>query len=93
MSYGGMDWRNMFVAPPSGNKASFAETVAFNIWAQRQDNIEKLIWELAMSDDPNDEWNQMIAFTHAGFIGAEDLTDAEREYVETEIAKRWEERG
>lgn len=88
-----MSWRDFFVTPPSGEKVSFAETVAFNVWAQRTSSIEGLINELAAADDPNDEWTQTVAFVHAGFNGAEDLSDAEREYVETEIAKRWEERG
>ncbi len=84
-----MSWHDWFVTPPSGENASFAETVAFNIWAQRTSSIEGLINELAAADDPNDEWTQEVAFVHAGFNGVEDLTDAEREYVETEIAKRW----
>lgn len=84
-----MAWQNWFVTPPSGGKASFAETVAFNIWAHRTSSIETLIEELAAADDPNDETAQMIAFTKAGFLGVEDLTAAEIEYVQNEVAKRW----
>jgi len=84
-----MAWQNWFVTHPSGGKASFAETVAFNIWAHRTSSIETLIEELAAADDPNDETAQMVAFTKAGFLGVEDLTAAEIEYVQDEVAKRW----
>ena len=84
-----MAWQNWFVTPPSGEKASFAETVAFNVWAHRTSSIETLIEELAAADDPNDETAQMIAFTKAGFLGVDDLTAAEIEYVQDEVAKRW----
>lgn len=84
-----MAWQNWFVTPPSGDKASFAETVAFNIWAHRTSSIETLINELAAADDPNDETAQMVAFTKAGFLGVDDLTQAEIEYVQDEVARRW----
>lgn len=80
-----MAWQDWFVTPPSGKDASFAETVAFNIWANRTSKIEQLINELAAAEDPNDEWTQQVAFVHAG-IG--DLLDSEVEYVQDEIAKR-----
>lgn len=80
---------NSFVTPPSGADASFAETLAYNIWAYRMDRIDSLIEELAAAEDPNDEWTQMVAFTHAGFLGVEDLSQAELEYVQEEIANRW----
>jgi len=84
-----MAWQNWFVTPPSGKDASFVETVAFNIWANRTSRIEGLINELAAAADPNDEWTQQRAFANAGFNDADDLTDSERSYVESEIAKRW----
>lgn len=83
-----MGWQNWFITPPSGDKASFAETVAFNVWAHRMSAIETLINELAAADDPNDEWAQEVAFTKAGFLGVSDLTQAEIEYVQDEVAKR-----
>ena len=84
-----MAWQDWFVTPPSGDKASFAETVAFNVWAHRTSAIKTLINELAAADDPNDETAQMVAFTKAGFLGVEDLTESEIEYVQDEVAKRW----
>lgn len=84
-----MAWQDWFVTPPSGDKASFAETVAFNVWAHRTSAIETLINELAAVDDPNDETAQMVAFTKAGFLGVDDLTKSEIEYVQDEVAKRW----
>lgn len=77
----------LIFAPNKG--ATFAETVAFNIYASRQSRIEQLINELAAVDDPNDETVQMVAFTHAGFLSADDLFPDEKEYVEKEIARRW----
>ena len=84
-----MAWQDWFVTPPSGDKASFAETVAFNVWAHRTGAIETLINELAAANDPNDETAQMVAFTKAGFLGVDDLTESEIEYVQDEVAKRW----
>lgn len=81
-------WDTMLISSPRDG-ASLAETMAFNIYASRQSRIEQLIDELAAADDPNDEWTQQVAFTHAGFLGAEDLIGGEQEYIESEIAKRW----
>lgn len=78
-----------FITPPNRN-ASFAETVAFNIYASRQDRIEHLINELAAVEDPNDELAQEIAFANAGFTDVNDLLPYEKEYVEKEIARRWQ---
>lgn len=83
-----MSLLNMMVNAPNRN-ASFAETMAFNIFASRQERIETLINELAAAEDPNDGWTQTKAFDKAGFLSADDLLDSEREYVEKEIARRW----
>ena len=79
---------SFFIDPPS-NRDDFVEKMAFNIYASRQSRIDQLIDELAVAADPNDEWTQTVAFTHAGFINADDLLPDEREYVEKEIASRW----
>lgn len=84
-----MAWQDWFVTPPSGEKANFAETVAFNMWANRTSRIETLIEELAAADDPNDITAQRNAFIKAGFLGVSDLTAAEIEYVQDEVANRW----
>lgn len=84
-----MAWQDWFVTPPSGDKATFAETVAFNVWANRTSRIEQLIDELAAADDPNDSATQNAAFARAGFLSADDLTDSEIEYAQEEIARRW----
>lgn len=83
-----MSLLNMMVSAPRPN-ASFTETMAFNIYASRQERIETLINELAAAGDPNDEWEQARAFDKAGFLSADDLLDSEREYVEKEISRRW----
>lgn len=83
-----MNILDTLLSAPNPN-AGFAETVAFNIYASRQSRIETLIRELAAADDPNDETTQMIAFTHAGFLGVDDLFSDEIAYVEKEVSNRW----
>ena len=77
-----------FLDPPGG-RTSFSHTMAYNIWAYRMSRIERLIDELAAAPDPNDPEAQDRALANAGFLDTNDLTAAEIDYVQNEIAKRW----
>jgi hypothetical protein len=57
-------------------------------WMSHQQEIEDFINELAATDDPNDESNQLRASYRTG-IHLNRLTNDEIAYIEKEVAKRW----
>lgn len=62
---------------------------AFHAYAYHQQSIEDFIKALAVSDDPNDMENQFNAALVAN-LNLSSLTYQEREYIEKEVAKRWQ---
>lgn len=69
-----------------GNRSK-VENVAFSAYAMHQQGIENFINYLASTDDPNDYGNQSAAALAANLnIGS--LTVQERDYIESEVAKR-----
>ena len=63
------------------------EQTAFNAYAYNQQRLENFINYLASTDDPNDFDNQSAAALAANLnIGS--LTAQERNYIESEVAKR-----
>lgn len=71
---------------PPGCQCSM-EHLAFNTYAYHQQEIEDFINYLASTDDPNDFDNQSAAALAANLnIGS--LTAQERNYIESEVAKR-----
>lgn len=63
------------------------EYTAFNTYAYNQQRLENFINYLASTDDPNDFDNQSAAALAANLnIGS--LTAQERNYIESEVAKR-----
>lgn len=63
------------------------EHTAFNTYAYNQQRLENFINYLASTDDPNDFDNQSAAALAANLnIGS--LTAQERNYIESEVAKR-----
>lgn len=65
------------------------EHTAFNAYAYSQQRIENFINALAATADPNDYSNQCAAAQCAD-ININSLTRSEREYIEREVAKRWQ---
>ena len=62
--------------------------VAFSCYAQYTQNIEDFINDLAVAADPNDTVTQnRLAIAHS--INLDSLTRQEREYIESEVAKRY----
>lgn len=73
-------------APDHRNKAT---NVAFSAYAFHQQQIEDYINALAACPDPNDyEVQRSLARRFLGY-SLDCLTDAEIEYIEKEVAKRW----
>lgn len=77
---------NLIDAP--NQNAGYAETLAFNMYAERQCRIEQAIDILARTSDPNSYIAQNAAFQQAG-LSINELSISERNYMEKEIAKRW----
>lgn len=65
------------------------EHLAFNIYACHQQEIEDFIDYLAESSDPNDFYIQQVA-AQATNLDMNSLTSYEIEYIEREVAKRWQ---
>lgn len=65
------------------------EQTAFNAYAHHQQKIEDFINALATADDPNDWLAQSRAASSAD-LDMSSLTYQEREYIESEVAKRWQ---
>ena len=63
------------------------EQTAFNAYAYRQQQIENFVSYLARTNDPNDFGNQSTAALAAN-LNLGSLTRQEREYIESEVAKR-----
>ena len=73
------------ISPP-GCQCPMQQT-AFNAYAYNQQRLENFINYLASTDDPNDFDNQSAAALAANLnIGS--LTAQERNYIESEVAKR-----
>ena len=64
------------------------EHTAFNAYAYSQQRIENFINALAAADDPNDISAQADAALAAN-LNISSLTRQEREYIESEVAKRY----
>ena len=67
------------------------EHLAFNAYAYHQQQIEDFIDALAAADDPNDMDEQFYAALAAN-LDTSSITDQEREYIESEVAKRYVQR-
>ena len=65
------------------------ETTAFNAYAYHQQKIKDFINALAATSDPSDYSNQCAAARCAG-LDPNSLTSDEIEYIEKEVAKRWQ---
>ncbi len=63
------------------------EQTAFNAYAYRQQQIENFINYLARTNNPNNFGNQSTAAL-ATNLNLGSLTHQEREYIESEVAKR-----
>ena len=63
------------------------EQTAFNAYAYKQQQIDNFINYLARTNDPNDFGNQSTAALAAN-LNLGSLTRQEREYIESEVAKR-----
>lgn len=63
------------------------EQTAFNAYAYRQQQIDNFINYLARTNDPNDFGNKSTAALAAN-LNLGSLTRQEREYIESEVAKR-----
>lgn len=77
-----------FGITPSGCQCPMEQT-AFNAYAYRQQQIEDFINALAATADPNDYSNQCAAALCAN-LNMDSLTFAETDYIELEVAKRWQ---
>ena len=67
---------------------------AFNLYAmeieeqrEREAKIEAFITYLSRTDDPNDTDNQWAA---ARYLGINEFSPAEQQYIEKEVAERWQ---
>lgn len=67
---------------------------AFNFYAmeveaqrEREEKIEVFITYLSQTDDPNDTDNQWAA---ARYSGINEFSPAEQQYIEKEVAERWQ---
>ena len=67
---------------------------AFNLYAmeieeqrEREEKIEAFIAYLSHTDDPNDINNQWAA---ARYSGISEFSPAEQQYIEKEVAERWQ---
>ena len=67
---------------------------AFNLYAmeveaqrEREAKIEAFITYLSQTDDPNDTDNQWAA---ARYSGINEFSPAEQQYIEKEVAERWQ---
>lgn len=65
------------------------EHLAFNAYAYHQQEIENFINYLANAGDPNDFYAQRAA-AQAANLDMNSLTSDEIEYIEREVAKRWQ---
>ena len=61
---------------------------AFSAYAYHQQGIEDFINALAATEDPND-YGVQREIARSLSINMDDFTDAEIEYIEREVAKRW----
>jgi hypothetical protein len=62
--------------------------VAFSVYAKSTQDIEDFITDLSAAADPNDTATQnRLAAVHD--IDLDSLTRQEREYIESEVAKRY----
>lgn len=77
-----------FGITPPGCQCPMEQT-AFNAYACRQQRIEDFINALAATADPNDYSNQCAAALCAN-LNMDSLTFAEADYIELEVAKRWQ---
>ena len=73
---------------PPGCQCSM-EHLAFNAYAYHQQEIENFINYLANAGDPNDFYAQRAA-AQAANLDMNSLTSNEIEYIEREVAKRWQ---
>ena len=75
---------------------SHMNNTAFSLYAMesegdlptRRGKIEKVIKELLASDDPSDFQVQCAIYDKVG-IDSDTFTDEEINYIETEVARRW----
>ena len=58
------------------------------IYTYHQQKVEDFINELAATEDPND-YGVQREIARSLEINMDDFTDAEIEYIEREVAKRW----
>lgn len=58
------------------------------IYTYHQQKVEDFINELAATEDPND-YGVQREIARSLKINMDDFTDAEIEYIEREVAKRW----
>jgi hypothetical protein len=65
------------------------EHLAFNAYAYHQQGIEDFINYLVSAGDPNDFYAQRAA-AQAAHLDMNSLTSDEIEYIEREVAKRWQ---
>ena len=77
----------MGITPP-GCQCSM-EHLAFNAYACHQQEIENFINHLAESGDPNDFYVQRAA-AQTAHLDMNSLTSSEIEYIEREVAERWQ---
>lgn len=77
---------------------SHMNNTAFSLYAMesegdlptRRGKIERVIKELLASDDPSDFQVQCAIYDKVG-IDSDTFTDEEINYIETEVARRWNE--
>mgnify|MGYP003297790398 CR=1 FL=1 len=77
----------MFGITPPGCQCPMERT-AFNAYAYHQQKVEDFINALAATEDPND-YGVQREIARSLSINMDDFTDAEIEYIEREVAKRW----
>ena len=62
---------------------------AFSMMACHQEEIDNVIEKLSREADPNDYYTQQRVFDEC-HVKLEWFTDQEIEYIESEVAKRWQ---
>jgi hypothetical protein len=65
------------------------EHTAFNAYAYHQNWVDQYIELLAAADDPNDSAEQ-LALLHQVGRNPSDLSQCDIDYIEREVAKRWQ---
>lgn len=74
------------ITPPGCQKPH--EYLAYNAFAYHQQKIEDFINALSDERDPNDYWTQRHVARNVG-VQIDDFSDDDIEYIEREVAKRW----